>query len=112
MAWDIAHHFAELEGYDKLLKNKGFVGLYVAAAIQGIRFRLDHGGVELRSEAAAALGAIPREFAFDRPYTIFIKKRNSQTPFFAMYVDNAELLCKAATPSAAQTPHADGKPQP
>ena len=103
MAWDITHHFTALEGRDKLLKNKGSEGLYVAAAIQGICFRLDRSGVELRSEAAVAVCGIPREFVFNRPYTIFIRKRDSAAPFFAMYVDNAELLCKAATPSAVKS---------
>jgi hypothetical protein len=96
MAWDVTHHFLELEGHDKRLKNKGFDGLYLAGAVQAIRFRLDRNGADLRSWSAAAVKAVPRDFIFDRPFAIFIRKRESSTPFFAMYVDNAELLNKAA----------------
>jgi hypothetical protein len=92
MAWEITHHFTELEGHDKRLKNKGFEDLFTLCAMQGIRFRLDRGGVEMRSEAFAAASAIPRKFVFDRPFFVFIRKRGSDIPFFAMYVDNAELL--------------------
>ena len=94
LAWDITHHFAELEGTDKRLKNNGFVGFYVSHAIQGIRFRLDRGGVELQSEASEGYKAVPREFVFNRPFFIFVRKRGGGAPFFAMYVANAELLCK------------------
>ena len=82
-------------------RNKGFQGLYVKHAIQGVRFRLDRGGVELRSEAMAAVAAIPREFIFDRPFAIFIRRREGTTPFFAMYVANSELLTKAPAESTA-----------
>jgi hypothetical protein len=106
MAWDITHHFSELEGTDKLVKNKGFEGLYLAHAIQGIRFRLDRSGVELRSEALVVMSGIPRRFVFDQPFFVFIRKRGSNVPFFAMYVANAELLCHQPTapriPSTAE----------
>ena len=91
-----------LEGPDKLLKNKGFEGLYLAQAIQGVCFRLNRGGVELRSEAVIPVAAVPRTFVFDRPFAVFVKKRKAKTPFFAMYVANAELLSKPlASPAAS-----------
>ena len=37
---------------------------------------------------------MPRTFIFDRPFFIFVRKRDSSTPFFAMHVANAELLCR------------------
>ncbi len=33
-------------------------------------------------------------FIFDRPFLIVVKKRGAERPFFVMWVDNAELLCK------------------
>jgi hypothetical protein len=98
MAWDITHHFAGLEGADKLLRNKGFERSYVNRAMQNTRFRLDRGGAELRSEAALCVCGgedMIRDFVFDRPFFVFIRKRGDTMPFFAMYVANAELLCKA-----------------
>jgi hypothetical protein len=112
MAWDITRHFVELEGKDKRLLNKENENNYMAAALQTIRFRLDRSGAELASEAASFCKPAAKDYIYDRPFVIYIKKRDSATPFFAMYVDNAELLCKAAMPSEAKTPHADGKPQP
>lgn len=95
MAWDITHHFTGLEGPDKRLENKGFEDIFLLYAMQGIRFRLDRGGVELQSEALmAAATCIPRTFVFDHPFFVFVRKRDSNLPFFAMYVANAELLCK------------------
>ena len=41
MAWQISHHFTELEGRDQLLLNPGLRGLYLDTAMQTIRFRLD-----------------------------------------------------------------------
>jgi hypothetical protein len=94
LAWDVTYHFTELEGHDKLLKNKGFEGLWMSHAIEGIRFRLDRGGVALRSESFLAAACVPRSFVFDRPFFIFVRKRDGGVPFFAMHVANAELLCK------------------
>mgnify|MGYP000860863967 CR=1 FL=1 len=94
MAWDITHSFAELQG--KELLNKGFDNLFIASAQQAIRLRLDRGGAELRSETRVAVKSVDdgQVFIFDRPFFIFIKKRDGKKPFFAMYVDNAELLQK------------------
>ena len=35
----------------------------------------------------------PRHFHFDRPFLIYVKKRGADySPFFVMWVDNAELM--------------------
>jgi hypothetical protein len=34
----------------------------------------------------------PRLFVLDRPFLLYLKKPNAKWPFFAMWVDNAELL--------------------
>lgn len=94
MAWDITHHFSELTGTNRMLLNKGFDKYFLGSAVQSIRFRLDRGGAKLSSEAALVVKSFPRQFEFDRPFFIFVKKRDGKKPFFAMYVDNAELLQK------------------
>ncbi len=33
-------------------------------------------------------------FVCDHPFLIVVKKRGAKRPFFVMWVDNAELLCK------------------
>ena len=92
--WEITHHFRELEGKDKLLSNPGFEGLYLDTALQAIHFRLDRCGAELASEAKVLYMPIPTYYVFDRPFLIYMKRRDAKEPFFVMWVANAELLSK------------------
>ncbi len=92
--WELRHHFAELEGSDKQLLNKGFEGYHIAKAMQTIRFKLDRSGAELASEAQMVCKPMSTHFVCDRPFLIIVKKRGAEHPFFVMCVDNAELLCK------------------
>jgi hypothetical protein len=104
MAWEITHHFAGLEGKDKRLLNGSGRGTYIDAALQTIRFRLDRSGAELSSEAPVLCKPMPSLYVFDQPFVVYIKKRNGTAPFFAMYVDNAELLCKPEARAATEAP--------
>jgi hypothetical protein len=96
MAWRLTHNFSELE--KKLFLNEGFTDQFVDRALQTIEFKLNKEGVELKSEAvfagetAMAPTVDARRLVFDRPFLIFIKKRDADTPVFAMWVDNNELL--------------------
>jgi hypothetical protein len=90
----VSHHFTELEGPDKRLLNAGFRELWLDSAIQAIDFRLDRSGVELEAKSHAVFSAIQPAFVLDHPFLIVVKKRGAEHPFFAMWVDNAELLCK------------------
>ena len=92
--WSITHHFTELEGADKHFLNRGFEGLWMKTALQTIDFRLDRSGVELESEAKVMVAPIPIHYIVNRPFLIVVKKRGLERPFFVMWVDNAELLCK------------------
>ncbi len=92
MAWQISHHFTELEGRDQLLLNPGLRGLYLDTAMQTIRFRLDRSGAELSSESKTYYKPTATYFDFNRPFLIMMKKRDGKHPFFVMWVDNAELL--------------------
>ncbi|MHC4553321.1 MAG: hypothetical protein ACYSUT_11255, partial [Planctomycetota bacterium] len=91
MFWDIEHHYAELEG--KSLGNEKYTEYFLSQAFQNIQFRLDRYGAELKSEAVLkAEAAVSRNFEFNRPFLIIIKKRGTEQPFFVMWVANAELL--------------------
>ena len=92
--WEVRHHFAELEGSDKRLLNVGFSNYYIAKAMQTIHFRLDRSGAELASEVQMPCKPMATHFVCDRPFLIVVKKRGTERPFFVMWVDNAELLCK------------------
>jgi len=94
----VTHHFADLEG--KSFLNPQFTGYFVYLAQQDIDFRFDKTGAKLESEARMQAGsvspAIQREaFIFDHPFLLIMQKRGAKHPFFVMWVDNAELLCKS-----------------
>ncbi len=89
MFWRIDHRFTELVG-----KTVANVSMPIVEAMQTIEFRLDRSGAMLESVAFMAIAAAPREFLFNRPFLVYMKKRDAQRPFFVMWVDNAELLVR------------------
>ena len=71
-------------------------GTPIGMCLQTIRFRLDERGAILKSEAEIAAAAEglqePRQFIFDKPFLILLERRDAQQPYFALWVDNTELL--------------------
>jgi len=90
--WRVSHRFTNLEG--KTFKNRKLRGQRLDHAQQDIVFRLDRSGAELRSQAKLYCKPTPTHFVLDRPFMIYMKKRGAQSPYFLMWVDNAELLHK------------------
>jgi len=94
----LTHHYDEL--LNKYLGNEKWRDSFIFEAIQKIDFALSRTGVVLKSEARMATTrgapqqlAKPRHLRFDRPFLICVKKREPDaTPFFLMWVDNAELM--------------------
>ena len=91
MFWQIDHRFDELIG--KIVANAN-PAMPILEAKQWIKFKLDRYGAALESEATVFAGASPRSFTFNRPFLVYMKKRDCLQPFFVMWVDNAELLNK------------------
>jgi Serpin (serine protease inhibitor) len=92
MAWKVNHHFKELEGKDKVFVNPALRDLYLDSAIQTIQFRLDRSGAELASEAKVLVKPSASYFHVNRPFLVFMKKRDAKRPFFVAWIVNAELL--------------------
>jgi hypothetical protein len=71
-------------------------GMPIVLAMQSIRFRLDEHGAILKSEAVKAVKSAepkaPRKFIFDKPFLILLQRRDASQPYFALWVDNPELL--------------------
>ncbi len=88
----LTHEYSEL--INRYLGNPAFKDCFIFDALQMIDFRLDRTGVLLKSEARlGGVAAVPREFRFDKPFLIYVKKRQADAkPFFVMWVDNAELM--------------------
>ena len=91
MFWEIDHRFDEL--IKKMVSNSN-PPMPIVEAQQVIKFRLDRYGAMLESEATFSVAATPRYFTFNRPFLVYMKKRDCEQPFFVMWVDNAELLNK------------------
>ncbi len=98
--FDILRKYSELS-YKKLrVKNPKIAkDLFVLSAEQSIRFQLDEEGVKLKSESQVSFGCsktmepIPQHIMiFDKPYLVLLKNRDSDVPYFAMWIDNPELL--------------------
>jgi hypothetical protein len=95
--YKLTHHLAELEG--KAIGNQPWLdqGYYIQKALQMIDFSLSRTGVVLQSGAQIVVPPLglqqPRRFDFNRPFIIYIKKRDpAASPFFVMWVDNTELM--------------------
>jgi hypothetical protein len=91
MHWKVRHQFRELSGPDKVLLVNGRK-LPIERAEQRVDFRLDSLGAGVASKAEVRVKAGPRHFHFDRPFLLYLKKRDADRPFFVMWVENAELL--------------------
>lgn len=88
--WEISHHFREIEG--KTIANGKFKGNHIDIARQDIVFHLDRFGARISSDADSYASGIPTHFLLDQPFLVYMKKRGAVVPYFAMWVDNAELL--------------------
>jgi hypothetical protein len=91
MHWRVRHQFQELLGPDKRLVVDGRE-LDMEKAEQQIHFRLDSHGAGVASSAEVRAKAGPRHFHFDRPFLLYLKKRDAERPFFVMWVENAEIM--------------------
>jgi hypothetical protein len=91
--YKLTHNFAELE--DKLLANPQWQDYSIVEARQVVNFASGRIGVVLTSQAASGVvrPILPRNFHFDKPFLVYVKKRQEEAnPFFVMWVDNAELM--------------------
>lgn len=95
--FDLLHSYSELTGKHAL--NKGFEDYFISKAIQTIRFRLNEKGALLKSEVVIVMELglepePPKRLVFNKPFLICLREKGAKYPYFAMWVDNAELLLK------------------
>ena len=94
--WQITHRFTKLEG--NKFSNQSIKGRPIRYATQDTQFRLDHEGAVLKSEsmmadtASSTISEFPGHYILDKPFLLYMKKRNAKHPYFVMWVANAELL--------------------
>jgi hypothetical protein len=98
--FDITRRYEELLGARLSVKNPAVAkDLVIVSAAQNVRFQMDERGVKLKSESHISLGCSAehkpprnRTMVFDKPFLLMLQRENAKTPYFALWVDNAELL--------------------
>jgi hypothetical protein len=91
--FDITHSYNEL--IRKFFRNRDFEEYFITEALQNIRFKLDEKGALLKSEArirGAPISPRPKFLIFDKPFLLIMKEKNGTYPYFAVWVNNAELM--------------------
>ena len=83
--------------YDKKIKNSK--GLYIYDVIQNVNFYLNERGCNLSSKATMVteymgIGENTKYCYFQDTFIIFMKEANSDQPYFALKVDNNDILEK------------------
>jgi hypothetical protein len=101
MEWEINHTFNEM-ATNSLSGGKLPKPLGIVRANQSMRLKMDRTGFEIVVENETSSITDGDEihhhpsnhFVFDHPYLLMIRRRDESSPFFVMWVDNAELLQK------------------
>jgi hypothetical protein len=102
MNFDLTRSFPEIEGRHLITTNASLArDLFLRSAVQHTRFEMNEQGVELGSEAHATFGCsvhkspMPKHLMiFNRPFLILLERANAKMPYFALWVNNAELLVR------------------
>ena len=72
---------------------------YIRQALQTIDFELNNCGGSVKSEALIEVlkssDSIDRNFSFDSDFVIFLKEESKNKPYFALKVDNTDVLEKS-----------------
>ena len=80
---------------DKIIRNTN--GMYISNVIQDVNFNLNESGCNMQSHATMTteyLSVGSRYFWFRDTFIIFMKEGNSNMPYFALKVDNQDILEK------------------
>ena len=90
--FDIEHNFTEIEN------NLASLVMGPAKAYQRIKFGLNEKGAVLKSEAIILIEELimARRFIVSKPFLIYLKQKDSPYPYFAIWVENEEILVKKA----------------
>lgn len=95
-------NYEELEG--AFIKNTN--GMYIRTAAQDVYFNLNEKGCNLESNAtfvtASLADADKRYFEYENKFIIFMKEKDCDLPYFALKVDNSDILDKKVEEDGAQ----------
>jgi hypothetical protein len=99
ISYHIEHNYPDLQG---ATFNSQETIYTIAEAYQRTAFSLDEDGAEIESEATLKVSTTelieekiePKHLIFNRSYLILLKRTDKKDPYFAMLVNNSELLQK------------------
>jgi len=100
--------YEELIGKHIHCPNPSLDGYPIEMVKQLIRFKLNEEGAKLKSEAvvdvtsAERIGVPPPQLIFDKPFLILMERKGAANPYFALWVDNPELLVPFTPEKAKQ----------
>ncbi len=97
---DLNREYSEIERLHLVPKGANVAkDLVLLSAAQNTVFEMNEKGVELKSEAHMAFGCAAEEepvpkhkMIFDKPFLILMQRREARVPYFALWVDNPEVL--------------------
>lgn len=92
-SFKLSHQYSELIG--KKILTPAFSDYLISEVKQDITFVLDERGAIFVSKSlfTATKGIdIARHLVFDQPFLLYMKERGARYPYFAMWVENTELM--------------------
>ncbi|GAK61656.1 hypothetical protein U27_01557 [Candidatus Vecturithrix granuli] len=89
---DRTRQFPELCGRKITAPNAAINGKALSLVEQRIQFRLDETGAVLESKAVFVSAMPPRKFVFDKPFLLMLIRQDASTPYFVLWVNNADIL--------------------
>jgi hypothetical protein len=89
ISFDFVWQFENLS--NKTILNETFKGTNIYSE-QTINFKLDNKGVKLKSEASIKTLSSGYQYIFDKPFLLYMKKRNVEMPYLVMWVANLKNL--------------------
>jgi hypothetical protein len=100
MNFDLNRQYTELEQLQLIPRNPALArDLRLLSAVQDTRFEMNEKGVELKSEAQMSFScgmSLPpppeHRLIFNKPFLVMMARTEAKGPYFALWVDNAELL--------------------
>jgi hypothetical protein len=100
MKLNLTREYSEIEGLRLVPQGANIAkDLVLLSAVQNTQFEMNEKGVELRSEAHMSIGCAKQEepvpkhkLVFNKPFLVLLGRTGAKMPYFAVWVDNAELL--------------------
>ena len=98
--FDLTREYSEIEGLRLVPKSHQIAtNLVLVSAVQNTKFDMDEKGVELKSESEVSIACAQRSIPvskhvmiIDQPFLILMQRSKAKIPYFALWVDNPEIL--------------------